>query len=181
MQNSDFRQWQTDHDGRLILTREEYNLSLESWKEEHGYDDMSDEEKDRCLDQFDSIAVVESKTARDSEVETVSEHPDKYEHEDVGHDGSETSTVDTYAEVYEKAKQTHDYENMTDAEKSRFDRAFIETVRADIRDVGSEETDEGNNEMDKGEKRKEYEYMPDIDDSEYSSQDDYSSDHSKSR
>ena len=177
MQGTDYRQWQTDTDGRLILTKEEYDRSLESWKEEHGYDDMSDEEKERCLDQFDSIA----NHTEDSTIETMSERSDSFDHEDADHDSGDTSTADIYAEVYERAKQTHDYENMTDAEKERFDRAWSETVEADMENADSEETDEGDSEMDKGEKRKEYEYMPEMDDYYYSEQDDYSSDHSKSR
>lgn len=179
MAGADYRQWQTDADGRLILTQEEYDRSLESWKADRDFDNMSDEEKDRCLDQFDSIAIVESNDTEDSTIETVRERSETFDHVDTDQDGRETSTVDTYAEIYERAKQTHDYEHMTDEEKERFDRAWAETVKADMENAGSEETDEGDGEMDKGEKRKEYEFTPDMED--YSDQDDYSSDHSKSR
>ena len=174
MQNSNYRQWQTDTDGRLILTREEYDQSLESWKEEHGYDDMSDEEKERCLDHFDSIAVVESEDTGDSAIETADERSDSYDQEDVEYDSSETSTSDAYEDLYERAKQMHDYENMTEEEKDRFDRAWRETIEAYKENADGEETDDGNSEMDKGEKRKEYEYTSEMDENDYSDQDDYS-------
>lgn len=113
---------------KMKLSRDEYDAVVKKYREQNGYDDMSDDEKAAFDEKVDK--VVECSNDED-ETET-SEVTDSL--------SEATSDRD---KLRQKLKDRYGYDEMSDEQKRAFDEKLDEVVGAE----GSGEDDPGENEI----------------------------------
>lgn len=86
---------------KLYLNRDEYEAAVDEYRKRSGYDDMSDEEKDRFDEKLDQAVGI-----RESEDTEPAEPSDR---------GSDSM------QLRDEMREKYGYDNMSDAEKANFD------------------------------------------------------------
>lgn len=113
---------------KMKLSRDEYDAVIEKYREQNGYDDMSDDEKaafDEKLDKVIECSDDEDETETSETTDSPSE---------------ETSDRD---KLRQELKDRYGYDDMSDEQKQAFDEKLDEVVGAE----DSGEDDPGENEI----------------------------------
>lgn len=113
---------------KMKLSREEYDAVVEKYREQNGYDEMSDDEKVIFDEKLDKVVEC-------------SEDEDETESSEVTDSPSEA--VSDQDKLREELKEQYGYDDMSDEQKQAFDEKLDEVVGAED---GSEE-DPGENEI----------------------------------
>lgn len=113
---------------KMKLSRDEYDAVVEKYREQNGYDDMSDDEKAAFVEKLDK--VVECSDDED-ETET-SETTD-----------SPSEATSDSDKLRQELKDPYGYDEMSDEQKQAFDEKLDEVVSAE----DSGEDDPGENEI----------------------------------
>ena len=116
------------------VTQDEYDILRSKMEDKYGYDDMSDEEKERFDAKMDEVAVVEKQT-KDKDKH---DEADKTEATD-NKEGPKKVSQEEYDKFRDKMEKKYGYDKMSDEEKERFD-ATIDKVA-----VVDKKTDADNN------------------------------------
>lgn len=113
---------------KMKLSRDEYNAVVEKYREQNGYDDMSDDEKAAFDEKLDKVVECS-----DNEDETeISETTD-----------SPSEATSNRDKLRQELKDRYGYDEMSDEQKQAFDEKPDEVVGAD----DSGEGDPGENEI----------------------------------
>lgn len=113
---------------KMKLSRDEYDAVVEKYREQNGYDDMSDDEKAAFDEKLDK--VVECSDGEDeTEASETTDSPSE-----------ETSDSD---KLRQELKDRYGYDEMSDEQKQAFDEKLDEVVGAE----DSGEDDPGENEI----------------------------------
>lgn len=113
---------------KMKLSRDEYDAVVEKYREQNGYDDMSDDEKaafDEKLDKVVECSDDENETEASDTTDSLSEA---------------TSDSD---KLRQELKDRYGYDDMSDEQKQAFDEKLDEVVGAE----DSGEDDPGENEI----------------------------------
>lgn len=113
---------------KMKLSRDEYDAVVEKYREQNGYDDMSDDEKAAFDEKLDKVVEC-------------SDDEDETEASDTTDSPSEaTSDSD---KLRQELKDRYGYDDMSDEQKQAFDEKLDEVVGAE----DSGEDDPGENEI----------------------------------
>ena len=113
---------------KMKLSRDEYDAVVEKYREQNGYDDMSDDEKAAFDEKLDKVVECS-----DDEDETETSETT---------DSPSEATSDSY-KLRQELKDRYGYDEMSDEQKQAIDEKLDEVVSAE--DSGEE--DPGENEI----------------------------------
>lgn len=113
---------------KMKLSRDEYDAVVEKYREQNGYDDMSDDEKATFDEKLDKVVEC-SDDENETEASDTTDSPSEA-----------TSDSD---KLRQELKDRYGYDDMSDEQKQAFDEKLYEVVGAE--DIG--EDDPGENEI----------------------------------
>lgn len=113
---------------KMKLSRDEYDAVVEKYREQNGYDDMSDDEKAAFDEKLDKV-VEYSDDENETEASDTTDSPSEA-----------TSDSD---KLRQELKDRYGYDDMSDEQKQAFDEKLDEVVGAE----DSGEDDPGENEI----------------------------------
>lgn len=113
---------------KMKLSRDEYDAVVEKYREQNGYDDMSDDEKAAFDEKLDKV------------VECSDDEEETEESETTDSPSEETSDRD---KLRQELKDRYGYDEMSDEQKQAFDEKLDEVVGAE----DSGEDNPGENEI----------------------------------
>lgn len=113
---------------KMKLSRDEYDAVVEKYREQNGYDDMSDDEKTAFDEKLDKVVEC-SDDEDETEASETTDSPSE-----------ETSDSD---KLRQELKDRYGYDEMSDEQKQAFDEKLDEVVGAE----DSGEDDPGENEI----------------------------------
>lgn len=110
---------------KMKLSRDEYDAVVEKYREQNGYDDMSDDEKAAFDEKLDKV------------VECSDDEEETEESETTDSPSEETSDRD---KLRQELKDRYGYDEMSDEQKQAFDEKLDEVVGAE--DSGEDNPEE---------------------------------------
>lgn len=113
---------------KMKLSRDEYDAVVEKYREQNGYDDMSDDEKATFDEKLDKVVEC-SDDENETEASDTTDSPSEA-----------TSDSD---KLRQELKDRYGYDDMSDEQKQAFDEKLYEVVGAE----DSGEDDPGENEI----------------------------------
>lgn len=113
---------------KMKLSRDEYDAVIEKYREQNGYDDMSDDEKAAFDEKLDKVVEC-SDDENETEASDTTDSPSEA-----------TSDSD---KLRQELKDRYGYDDMSDEQKQAFDEKLDEVVGAE----DSGEDDPGENEI----------------------------------
>lgn len=104
---------------KIFLNSEEYDAAVDAYRSQHGYNDMSDEEKEAFDERLDKVVAkkedgtdpLEDTESKDTSIDTES--------------GDNRSDSDR---LRDELKSQYGYDNMSDEQKRAFDEKLDEVV-----------------------------------------------------
>lgn len=113
---------------KMKLSRDEYDAVVEKYREQNGYDDMSDDEKAAFDEKLDKVVECSDDEEETEESETTD---------------SPSEEISDRDKLRQELKDRYGYDEMSDEQKQAFDEKLDEVVGAE----DSGEDDPGENEI----------------------------------
>ncbi len=104
---------------KIYLDAKEYDAVIDAYKNQHGYDDMSDEEKEAFDDRLDKVVAK-----RDEETDS----SEDAESADTSSDADSIDNRSDSDKLRDDLKRQYGYEDMSDDQKRAFDERLDEVV-----------------------------------------------------
>lgn len=104
---------------KIYLNSEEYDVAVDAYRSQYGYDDMSDEEKEAFDERLDKVVAKKE------------DGPDPSEDTESTDASSDTKSVDNRSdseELRDDLKSQYGYDDMSDEQKQAFDEKLDEVV-----------------------------------------------------
>lgn len=108
---------------KIYLNSEEYDAAVDAYRSQHGYDDMSDEEKEAFDERLDKVVAKKDDEADPSENTESTEA------------SSDNESIDNRSDsdkLRDEFKSQYGYDDMSDEQKRTFDEKLDEVVGQEI-------------------------------------------------
>lgn len=101
---------------KIYLNSEEYDTVVDAYRSRHGYDDMSDEEKEAFDERLDKV------------VEKKEDESDSSEDTDTSDDSETVDNRSDSDKLRDELKSHYGYDDMSDEQKRAFDEKLDEVI-----------------------------------------------------
>ena len=110
---------------KIYLNSEEYDAAVDAYRSKHGYDDMSDEEKEAFDERLDKVVGKKDEG---------SDHSDDVESADASDNRESVDNRSDADKLRDDLKSQYGYDDMSDEQKQAFDEKLDEVIGQETAD-----------------------------------------------